>query len=52
MRPKRPTASADRTLDVGRHADVAVGAVEAGDVRALAREELGDVAADPARRSR
>ena len=47
----------DRALDVGGRADVAVDrhlarAVEAGHAGALAREALGDLAADPARSSR
>ena len=57
MRPSAVHDLADRALDVGGGADVAVDrhlarAVEAGHAGALAREALGDLAADPARRSR
>jgi hypothetical protein len=39
---------ADRALDVGRNANVAVLSVEARNARALALEQLGDLLADPA----
>ena len=57
MRPSAVHDLRHRALDVGGGADVAgdrhvARAVEAGHAGALAREALGDLAADPARRTR